>query len=184
MFDFSFGELAVCLLVALVVLGPDKLHGLIRGAGRFVGQARSYMRNLASELERETELGEMRRQLEDTRRMFREHAQEFQGTVRSVQHGVHATAEEAVAEIPPVRPDGQRVEPTPLPTGEVRTEQTDGDRPGGDDGGGQPAGVGPADAGRGADAPAKSATTDQCSASPVVAPVESTDGSERQGGRG
>lgn len=88
MFDFSFGELAVCLLVALVVLGPEKLHGLIQGLGRFVGRARSYLRTLSMELERETELGELRRQVEETRQMFREQAEGFENAVKSVRQDI------------------------------------------------------------------------------------------------
>lgn len=93
MFDFSFGELVVCLLVALVVLGPEKLHGLIQGVGRFVGRARSYLRALSMELERETELGELRRQVDETKRMFRQQAEEFGNAVKSVQHNADGAAD-------------------------------------------------------------------------------------------
>lgn len=92
MFDFSFGELVVCLLVALVVLGPEKLHGLIRGAGRFVGRARAYLRALTMELERETELGELRQQVTEAKRMFREQAEEFGNAVKSVQRHADSLA--------------------------------------------------------------------------------------------
>lgn len=91
-FDFSFGELVVCLLVALVVLGPEKLHGLIGGAGRFVGRARAYLRALTMELERETELGELRQQVAETKRMFREQAEEFGNAVKSVRHHTDSLA--------------------------------------------------------------------------------------------
>lgn len=91
MFDFSFGELAVCLLVALVVLGPEKLHGLIQGLGRFVGRARVYLRTLSMELDRETELGELRRQVEETKQMFREQAEGVGNAVKSVQQDINRT---------------------------------------------------------------------------------------------
>ena len=42
MFDISFGELALCFVVALVVLGPEKLPKVARTVGRWAGQARGY----------------------------------------------------------------------------------------------------------------------------------------------
>lgn len=114
MFDFSFGELTVCLLVALVVLGPEKLHGVIRGIGRVVGRARSYMRNLTDELERETELGEVKRQLEETKRMFREQAEEFKATVNSVRQDAHTAAEQSLSEVPKLVPRSEQIS-TPGP---------------------------------------------------------------------
>lgn len=88
MFDFSFGELTVCLLVALIVLGPEKLHGVIRSIGRWTGQAKVYMRNLTEELERESQLGEIKRQLQDTQRMLREQTEELKTGVNTIHHDV------------------------------------------------------------------------------------------------
>ncbi len=94
MFDFSFGELTVCLLVALIVLGPEKLHGVIRSVGRWSGQAKVYMRNLTAELERETHAAEIKRQLQDTHRMLREQTDELQAGVGSIHKDVKdATAQ-------------------------------------------------------------------------------------------
>ena len=44
MFDFGFSELLVVFMVALVVLGPTRLPGLVRKVGRWVGKARSMAR--------------------------------------------------------------------------------------------------------------------------------------------
>lgn len=67
MFDISFGELALCLAVALVILGPERLPKVVRTVGRFMGQARSYVRNFSAELQRETEVADLRKQLEEAR---------------------------------------------------------------------------------------------------------------------
>lgn len=72
MLDVSFSELVVCLLVALVVLGPEKLPGAARAVGRWTGKARAYMRTFTAELEREAQLSEIRKQLEETQRILRE----------------------------------------------------------------------------------------------------------------
>lgn len=82
MFDFSFGELLLCFLIALIVLGPQRLPGVARAIGRWTGQAKSYMRNLSAELERETQLADMKKQLEEVQRTMREHTEAIQKEAR------------------------------------------------------------------------------------------------------
>lgn len=74
MFDISMSELTVCFVVALMVLGPERLPKLARTLGRWSGQARAYMRNFTSELERETQVIEIKKQLQDARRILDEGA--------------------------------------------------------------------------------------------------------------
>ena len=84
MFDISFGELALCFIVALVVLGPERLPKVARTVGRWAGQARGYMRNLSSELERETEIMDIKRQLEDAKRELQSAGQDAEREARGV----------------------------------------------------------------------------------------------------
>jgi sec-independent protein translocase protein TatB len=84
MFDFSFSELALCFLVALVVLGPERLPPIARSLGRWTGQARSYLRHLSSELERETNAAELKKQLQEARQALREGTQAAQNEFKSV----------------------------------------------------------------------------------------------------
>ncbi|HEY6457944.1 MAG TPA: twin-arginine translocase TatA/TatE family subunit [Steroidobacteraceae bacterium] len=52
-FDFSFPELALTFGVALVVLGPKKLPGLVQQLGRWAGRARHMARQFREQLEQE-----------------------------------------------------------------------------------------------------------------------------------
>jgi len=52
-FDFSFQELALTFGVALVVLGPKKLPGLVQQLGRWAGRARHMARQFREQLEQE-----------------------------------------------------------------------------------------------------------------------------------
>jgi sec-independent protein translocase protein TatB len=97
MFDISFGELALCFVVALIVLGPEKLPKVARTVGRWAGQARGYMRNLSSELQRETEFRDIKRQLEDAQRELRNAGAEAEREVR----GVGETASRDLMKPPP-----------------------------------------------------------------------------------
>lgn len=70
MFEISFWELVLCFVVALVVLGPERLPPIARALGRWTGQARVYLRNFSTELERETQAGDIKRQLEEARKSY------------------------------------------------------------------------------------------------------------------
>jgi sec-independent protein translocase protein TatB len=67
MFDIGFSELVVIALVALVVLGPERLPKAARLAGLWVRRARAHWYAVKSELEQELAADELRRSLRDTR---------------------------------------------------------------------------------------------------------------------
>ncbi|MDO9454250.1 MAG: Sec-independent protein translocase protein TatB [Stagnimonas sp.] len=81
MFDIGLGELFLCFVVALVVLGPERLPKVARMAGKWTGQARSYMRNLSAELERETHAAEIKQRLEEANRAARAELASFKTSV-------------------------------------------------------------------------------------------------------
>lgn len=113
MLDISFSELLMCFLVALVVLGPEKLPRVARGIGRWTGQARAYMRNLSAELDRESHTSELRKQMEDARRIFDEEShsmkREFDGTADLARPAADDHPHPASTDLPPP------VEPMPAP---------------------------------------------------------------------
>ena len=85
MFEVGFSELVLCFVVALVVLGPQKLPAVARALGRWTGRARSYVRNLSSELERETAgAADLKRDLGDAARALREGADAIKGDLRKL----------------------------------------------------------------------------------------------------
>jgi len=61
MFDFGFSEILVILVLALIVLGPEKLPGVVRRVGRWVGRARAMARQFQDQLEEELDFDERRR---------------------------------------------------------------------------------------------------------------------------
>lgn len=81
MFDIGFTELMLCFVVALIVLGPEKLPRVARTVGRWTGQARGYLRNLTAELDRESKLAELKQQLEEANRLVRDQSQSMKDAV-------------------------------------------------------------------------------------------------------
>ena len=63
MFGISFSELLLVGLVALVVLGPERLPGAARTAGLWVGRLKRSFNSIKQEVEREIGADEIRRQL-------------------------------------------------------------------------------------------------------------------------
>ena len=56
MFDFGFSEILVILVLALIVLGPERLPSVVRKVGRWVGRARAMARQFQEQLEQEIDL--------------------------------------------------------------------------------------------------------------------------------
>lgn len=65
MFDIGFWEFSLIAIVALVVVGPEKLPELARTVGKLMGRARRTMRELKYELERDAEFEEVKRLREE-----------------------------------------------------------------------------------------------------------------------
>lgn len=65
MLDFSFSELVVVFIVALVVLGPERLPKAARLVGALVGKIRRTAHDLKYEFDREIELQEMKQRIDE-----------------------------------------------------------------------------------------------------------------------
>ncbi len=62
MLDFGFSEILLTSVIALVVLGPERLPKVARQIGNWVGRARILSRQLSEQLEREVSAEELLRQ--------------------------------------------------------------------------------------------------------------------------
>lgn len=109
MFDIGFSELLVIAVVALVVLGPERLPKAARFAGLWVRRARAQWDSVKQELERELQAEELKRELEEARASLQQvetklqegHRQlrdEGQALAHSVREGIEPEAE---APVPP-----------------------------------------------------------------------------------
>lgn len=61
MFDIGFAELLMIAVVALLVLGPEKLPTAIRTLGLWLGRAKRTVSSIQSEISEELRIEEMRR---------------------------------------------------------------------------------------------------------------------------
>ena len=63
MFDISFAELFLISVVALVILGPQRLPEVLRTIGLWMGRMRRVYHNVRQEIDREVGMDDIRRQL-------------------------------------------------------------------------------------------------------------------------
>ena len=61
MFDVGFWEILLILILALVVIGPERLPGAARTLGLWVGKGRRYIEGVKSEVEQEFDITEFKR---------------------------------------------------------------------------------------------------------------------------
>ena len=61
MFDIGFSELVVIGLVALIVIGPERLPRVARTGGALLGRLQRYVNDVKSEVRREMEIEDLKR---------------------------------------------------------------------------------------------------------------------------
>jgi sec-independent protein translocase protein TatB len=61
MFDIGFTELLVIGVVALIVIGPEKLPRVARTVGHLAGRLQRYVADVKADINREIELEELRK---------------------------------------------------------------------------------------------------------------------------
>ena len=86
MIEFSLGKLVLLALIALVVLGPEKLPGAARTAGALMRRVRRGWDDVRAEVEREL-------QVEEIRRAAREAAAQAEAAQQQVKDGVSQVRE-------------------------------------------------------------------------------------------
>ena len=84
MFDVGFWEILLILVLALVVIGPERLPGAARKAGFFVGKARRYIEGVRSEVEQELDVNEFKRMLHNQEVQINELQQQLKSSVDTV----------------------------------------------------------------------------------------------------
>jgi sec-independent protein translocase protein TatB len=100
MFDVGFSELIVIALVALIVIGPERLPRVARTLGALLGRAQRYVNDVKADIQREVDLDE----LKDIRSTFQDAAKSVQQSVNqvgeelqsagaSLTHGISAAGE-------------------------------------------------------------------------------------------
>jgi sec-independent protein translocase protein TatB len=105
MFDIGFSELLVIGVVALVVIGPEKLPRVARTLGHLAGRLQRYVTDVKADINREMELEDLRKMrdsIQQTASTFETSVQsELHKTETDLNKSVESLAEEKPAEKKP-----------------------------------------------------------------------------------
>lgn len=101
MFDFGFSELLVIAVVALIVLGPERLPKAARFAGLWVRRARAQWHSVKDELERDLAADELKRNLQDTRELMRQADQDLRASGEQLRREFDDIAQQATTTAAP-----------------------------------------------------------------------------------
>jgi sec-independent protein translocase protein TatB len=90
MIDFGVTKMMLIGVVALVVIGPEKLPKVARMAGSLFGRAQRYINEVKAEVSREMELDEFRKMHDDIRQAAGEVRQSISGSISEVEDDLNA----------------------------------------------------------------------------------------------
>ncbi len=109
MFDVGMSEIALIGVVALVVLGPERLPKVARTAGHLFGRLQRYVANVKSDINREMEMSDLAKVKEEVQSAVKS----FESTVN--EHANAIQSEAATLEKSAALPDGSAPSAAPAP---------------------------------------------------------------------
>jgi len=109
MFDISFTEIMVIAVVALIVVGPEKLPKVARTLGHLLGRVRRYVGDVKNDIQREIEVEELN---------------EIHASVQKTAHSIENSVLEEVSELKAAGSVNKATTPTAVLQPEVTGEET------------------------------------------------------------
>jgi sec-independent protein translocase protein TatB len=130
MFDIGFSELMVIAVVALIVIGPERLPKVARTLGHLFGRMQRYVNDVKADIAREMELDELKKlqaQMQDAARTFE---QSVTREVNATESELQKIAQDANPVSPPsnTKAEPEATDPaaiSPLPESTSAATQTD-----------------------------------------------------------
>ncbi|HEX4856122.1 MAG TPA: Sec-independent protein translocase protein TatB [Limnobacter sp.] len=107
MFDIAFSEMLIIAVIALLVIGPEKLPKVARTVGHLLGKAQRYVNDVKSEINREMEIEELRKLQAEMQSAARKVEGEVQTTLRDTEFDLNKTVksiEDDIAELESQKP--------------------------------------------------------------------------------
>lgn len=107
MFDVSFTELMVIGVIALIVIGPERLPKVARTVGHLLGRAQRYVNDVKTDIQREIELDELRKfksEMDDAANSMQSSLRDTENSLRSDLNDTAREARQAVSGSPAAEP--------------------------------------------------------------------------------
>lgn len=117
MFDIAFSEIVVIAVVALIVIGPERLPKVARTLGHMFGRLQRYVNEVKADINREMELDELRKLKSEVQSAASEFESSINKAAQDAERGVRAVEadlNEGAASVASPTP-GPVAEPVPPP---------------------------------------------------------------------
>ena len=105
MFDIGFSEMLVIGLVALIVIGPERLPRVARTLGHLAGRLQRYVADVKADINREVELDELRKMKDSVQQAasgiessVQSEINSVQSELKSAENDINAAAASAAAD--------------------------------------------------------------------------------------
>ncbi|HTP99063.1 MAG TPA: Sec-independent protein translocase protein TatB [Casimicrobiaceae bacterium] len=117
MIDIGFSELVVIGVVALIVIGPERLPKTARTVGHLFGRLQRYVNEVKADINREMELEELRNLQKQVQSAAQELKTSVESAARDVETGVREVERDLNAGVTDSDPaeTARLAEPAPLP---------------------------------------------------------------------
>jgi len=94
MFDIAFSEIVVISVVALIVIGPERLPKVARTLGHMFGRLQRYVNDVKADINREMELDELRKLKSEVQSAASEFESSIHKAAQEVDSGVRSVETE------------------------------------------------------------------------------------------
>ena len=100
MFDIGFSELLVIGVVALIVIGPEKLPRVARTIGHLAGRLQRYVSDVKADINREIELEELRKMRDSMQQAASNFESSVQTEVNKTETDLNKSVDAVVGDLP------------------------------------------------------------------------------------
>ena len=120
MFDVGFWEIAIIALIALIILGPERLPRAARTIGLWVGKARRTLSEVKRDIDRELDASELKdiknikEDLKDTKNIFEDAASTLNETASTLNETASTLNEKVVDEYETIAVKPEIIKPEPV----------------------------------------------------------------------
>lgn len=111
MFDIGFSELLVIGIVALIVIGPERLPRMARTVGHLAGRLQRYVADVKADINREIELDELRKMRDSVQQAAGDLHSSVQSELNKTETDLNKTVEEVVKDKPDPAPPPAETKP-------------------------------------------------------------------------
>ena len=115
MFDIGFSELLVIGVVALIVIGPERLPRVARTIGHLMGRMQRYVADVKADIDREIELEELRKMRDSVQQAAATIETSVQSELTKAETELNQAAASASGEVSPAQPAAPAIEESKEP---------------------------------------------------------------------